>query len=95
MYANMSVPVNKSPFVKGGSRGNVNIYSREKDSQNDCPFSVNPPGLQHFSIMHKLSKSCDCFVIYTHTTLTFVRIHIRMIMFSVINSQFFYIFDEV
>ena len=41
------------PRTGGGFRGGVTRYSREKDSRNDCPFSVNPPGLQYSPVMRK------------------------------------------
>ena len=42
----MSVPVHKSPFDKGGFRGNVNTDSRNKGEPKLSFISVNPPGLE-------------------------------------------------
>ena len=61
--------------LKGDLGGGVNTDSRKKESRSTLLFSVNPPGLQCFSVTHKLSKSYACFVIYSHTTL-FVNNHL-------------------
>ena len=60
----------KSPFDKGGFRGNVNTRITKKEPIFSTPFFVIPAVETMRIIYFKYSKRCAIFVVFTHTTLT-------------------------